>query len=329
MQSKKLTPKRPMLPKPCKSSLPSPEKPQMTRFSPNKVVLKTKFHPFTEKDFFSYTPLRTNKSLTSSTPDLKSTLTKYSKNEKTIEPKRISLDNSRLLKDKIKEFKAKVKENVNKSLTSRPSYCQISVFVNILAKKLKRLQKKLKVEVFGIFLQVFRSKANRNLILLRSKLRIALNDDKGILENRVWDQKLLSLALNYWKNFKVKPDIEENLESNESSDEGDGVDRGLIQLADILYANSLTQFFAIDPWKTFVDMRKRKRKLSKLAKENHEVKLLAKAINGFSRVLIENKEKPEKFRNFFLMQKVFIFFKNFEKSDGTSLLKKFREVFYI
>lgn len=326
MQSKKITPKRPMLPKPCKSSLPSPEKPQMTRFSPNKVVLKTKFNPFPEKDFFSYTPLRTNKSLTSSTPDLKSTLTKYSKNEKTIEPQRISLDNSRLLKDKIKEFKAKVKENVNKSLTSRPSYCQISVFVNILAKKLKRLQKKLKAEVFAIFLQIFKCKVKTTLFVLRNRLKIALNGDKGIFENKVWNQKFMRLAFNYWKKFKIQVNVEDNLEHNESF-EGD--DKGLVQVADILYCNSLTQFFAINPWKIFVDLRKRKKRLSKLAKENHEVKLLVKGINGFSKVLMENKEKPEKFRKFFLMQKVFCFFKNFEKGDDNSLQKRFREVFYI
>jgi hypothetical protein len=77
-------------------------------------------------------------------------------------------------------------------------------------------------------------------------------------------------------------------------------------IAQKLYSNTLLQVFGFDPWKSLVQLKKRRKILRKLAFDNHHLKLLTKVFAGFFKEILETKEKPKNFRKLFILQKVFV-----------------------
>lgn len=302
MSSKNSFSPRPELPKSgSKSKLPSPKKLTLTRFSPIKLQNNSKIGQ-ASKDYFTITPIRQNKSLTSSTPDLSNSKPKGSSKE--MSGKKIILDQGKLLQDKLKEFKTKIKSNAISAFTTRTSISQGTLFCSILDKFRKKEEKKRVSEVFGLIKEVLFEEFNKPLMVFKSKVK-----------EKCWK------ILKEWKKDKGDKEVAEFEAEFEENEE----DSEIFMIADVFYKSSLKLFFGLRPWKRCWERGKRVKVLRKLASENYQCKLMVKGFSGIFKYYQDSIQKPRKFRNAYLMQKTLAKL-GLENKTFSAVVEKFRVV---
>ena len=301
--SKKITfSPRPDLPKSgSNSKLPSPKKTTLTRFSPIKLQNATKTSQ-ASKDYFAYTPIRQNKSLTSSTPDL--TNSKPQESSKEMCGKKLILNQGRLLQDKLKEFKTKIRSNAISAFTTRTSISQGTLFCSILESFQKKRVKKSVFEAFELIKEVFLKEFKMPLMVFNTKVK---RKCWKILKD--WESGERDIDID-----EFKPDCEDN--------EGDSE---IYMIADAFYKSSLKLYFGLGPWRKSLERMKRHKLLRKLASENYQFKLIVKGFSGIFKYYQDSIHKPRKFRSAYLMQKTLAKL-SLEDKNFSELVEKFRVV---
>ena len=182
MQVKKPSPRKKILapsssrPKLSSTKGPTPKSPLKSDTGKSAIG----HHP--SRDFFNYTPLRQHKSLTCSTPDLSinKSMIKDQPLQQILSNKKSILDQSDILKKKLKEFKIKINENrVIKSkdpllLSSRrapENGSQALRMHGILEKVLRRKERNTLQGTFGVFKEISLSDLTRAIHIFKIGLK--------------------------------------------------------------------------------------------------------------------------------------------------------------
>ena len=160
MQVKKSASSKPTLSKSTtKPKISSPQTVAKTRISPTKNVGKS-FLVYQSRDFFNYTPLRQNKSLTCSTPDLR--VQKNLKKDPDASKKTEKTLNKGFC-TKLKQFQTIVRSE-NLFSSRRQSYCsQIVFFIRILNKTHERLKTTLVFQSFFLIQELYSMPLSKSL----------------------------------------------------------------------------------------------------------------------------------------------------------------------
>lgn len=340
MQTKKPSPQRPELKKSfSKPQILSPQKTIPSRFSP---VKKCKMNKVPSKDYFNYTPLRHNKSVTCSTPELKVNKSMGRETTEIMTQRKVILEQGKMLQDKLREFKCKIQTKSVSAFTSRSSFSQISVFCKVVEKKVKKKQGKLVLEGFRVLSQVYLKEVVRLREVYEKKLKLKVFNGfkkreelmkhaskhyrlqlmvKTFLkwnEICVWD-KSCSLTNDSNQSY-FKDHISTASVSDSFSD--------LSLVSDSLYNSSLKSYFGMNPWKKYVQINKRKKALKKLASENCECKLKLKGFSALFKFYQINVMRPKQFRKIVKMQQVYSVLKKYQhySEHQESIIDKLRKV---
>lgn len=288
------------------------------------------------KDFFNYTPLRQNKSLSNSTQDL--SINKSMQREATaksiLTQKKNILDQSDILHQKLREFKKKINSQVLKKKEAVISFTPRGL---VLEKVLEKAD-----------LWIMQKNKNAIFAMIREMQRKELREIEGFRERSV--KKKCLLALNLFKKNKEKADVhyEINLkvkaflkwstrilsgksstsvQTNDSNAENlaifheDDSKSELFMLAGIFYTSSLIHFKGFRPWRTFVYQRKAEKRLEIVAQENFKCKTLRKVFNALQKYCLDATEKPKAFRKISLLQKCINGLKGTRKVKSKKVLK--------
>lgn len=340
MQTKKASPIRPELRKSSsKPKIMSPQKTIPTRFSPKKTNQLTKVP---SRDYFNYTPLRQNKSLTCSTPELNVNKSMKKENTEIVTQRKVILEQGKLLQEKLKQFKCKIKANNVSAFTSRSNYSQLSMFCKSVEKKVKKVQKNLVLDAFGILSKAFFEEVVRpRKVYCRKLMARTWNGFKKVEElmkhaSKHYELQLIVKTFSKWSElYTVSRSSSITNDSNQSyikdqlstaSVSESFSDLGLI--SESLYNHSVKLYSGMNPWKKFVQIKRRKKALMRLASENYECKLQLKGFSGLFKNYQASVLRPKQIRKIFIIQKVFSELKRYEHYSEESELKleKFRKV---
>ena len=345
MQSKKLSPTKPGLEKSNSiGKIVAPQSQGNLRNSPKKPIIRSYLAHQNAKDYFTYTPLRHNKSATCSTPDLNlnKTMRKDQQQPVILSQKKVILDQGKALQQKLKEFKNKIKSKTKSSSignpTIRANYSQITVFFRMLEKKIERFNEKVVKDCFFLIFNVYKKdfasptrfyfmsllkKSFTSLRILLTQTQIARNhyklqlqiksfikwtdfisSTKSSLSIQIYDSNEAHLLNKFATEINKTSSI-----SSASSSECFSV------LVKTLYENSLKDYHGIRPWKNFISKRHYKKKQVRLAEDNYSCKLAMKGFNGLFSYYISNTRKPQKFRALYLLQHCFAALKEYDKEE--------------
>lgn len=340
MQTKKASPIRPELKKSSsKPKIMSPQKTIPTRFSPKKTNNLTKVP---SRDYFNYTPLRQNKSLTCSTPELNVNKSMKKENTEIVAQRKVILEQGKLLQEKLKQFKCKIQANTVSAFTSRSSYSQLSMFCKIVEKKVKKVQKQAVLGTFRIFGHVFFEEVVRpRKVYCRRLMARTWNGFKKIKElmrhaSKHYELQLMVKTFLKWNemytlsrsssitNDSNQSYIKDHLSTASVSDSFSD----LFLISESLYNNSVKLNFGLSPWKKFIQMRRRKKALMKLASENYECKMQLKGFSGLFKFYQAKVLRPKQMRKIFITQKAFNELKKYEhySEEDELKLQQFRKV---
>lgn len=351
MQVKKNSPKKTSFPKSSsKNKLASPQKMILNAGSPNKSGGKSFLGP--AKDFFNYTPLRQNKSLNCSTPELTSqSINKNLNVQNILARKRSILDQSKLLQTKLKEFKKKINtQKLNVFFDSLYSPNKITRFCDALNKLTVKKNTKNTQTTFFLMLEINLISSNRfKAFYARSlkrkvfkSLKKVLNQTKTALVH--YEAQLLVKVFMYWNNLVTYEKSSTSIQTNDSNleinsmpdfqldksnkfeDILDTSGNELYLLAESFYLSFLKHYYALGPWKKYVSGRKYKGRRRRVAKDSYECKLLIKGFNGVYKNFLDCYRRPKVFRRLYLTQKVFSALKNnHEGSVETEIESKYAD----
>ena len=344
MLYKKPSPKRPEMQKSSsKGKIVSPQKPLQSRFSPMKHPCKAPPQP--SRDYFNYTPLRQNKSLTCSTPDL--SLNKSIRKEPTeiSAQRKILLDQGKMLNEKLKEFKSKIRANAGTSFTSRSNYSQLSLFCRLLDRKVQKSKLASIKKGFCLIKETFATLIARSQELYnKNLLKKAINGFKATakLMKHASDHYKLQLLVRTFAKWnestafrRSSSETNESTggekESNElSSCSSEDNDNDLMFIAESFYKSSLKLYKGLVPWKKLFDQRKKAKKLEKFASENYSLSLKLKSFSALVKNLFAQTTNPRNFYKITLIQKSFNSLKDFDSSHESDLRPiRFRNVINI
>jgi hypothetical protein len=342
MLYKKPSPKQPELQKSSsKGKVLSPQKQLQSRFSPMKRVSKPPQQ--SSRNYFNYTPLRQNKSLTCSTPDLMMNRSMKKEASEISSQRKVLLDQGKMLHEKLKEFKTKIKANASNSFTSRSNYSQTSLFCKLLEKKLlKRKTSSLKF-AFSLIKLTFNQWTRRFTEIYSKKIMQkafkGLKEVAKLMKHASDHYKLQLLVKTFTKwnesmtwrrsssetNESTVEDKDSTPALNSSSDEDDS---DLMYIADSFYKSSLKLYKGIVPWKKFLLQKRKQRKSQKLANENFLISLKIKAFSALMKNRLNMTEKPRNFYKITQVQKYFNLLKNFQATNEEVEIKiaRFRKV---
>ena len=340
MQTKKSSPQRPELKKSnSKPQIMSPQKTIPSRFSP---VKNCKVSKGPSKDYFSYTPLRHNKSVTCSTPELKTNRSMRKETPEAVTQRKVILEQGKLLQEKLREFKCKIQANSVSAFTSRSSFSQVSVFCKVIDKKVRKRQRKLVLEGFRVLFQIFLQDVVRPRKFFEGKLKLRVF--KGLKQveelmkhaSRHYRLQLLVKTFLKWnevcvwnKSSSVTNDSNQSyFKDHMSTASVSDSFTDLSLVSDSLYNSSVKCNFGLTPWKHFVQVNKRRKALRALATENFECKLKLKGFSALFKLYQVNVIRPKQFRKIVKQQQVYSVLKKYQhfSERQESVVEKFRRV---